>query len=68
MQYKTTNDISKTVRDVLPGHAEDIYKSAFNAAVEQYGGDESRAHAVAWSVVKKKYKKNDSTGKWEEKN
>ena len=51
---------------VLPAHAQNIYKDAFNNAWEEYGHDESRAHAVAWGAVKKKYHKNLTTGKWEE--
>lgn len=66
MPYPTTNSIPKNLQDLLPDHAEEIYKEAFNNALKEYDGDESRAYAVAWSAVKKKYKKNDKTGKWEQ--
>jgi cation transport regulator len=66
MPYSKTSDLPDSVRKVLPKHAEDIYKEAFNHALEEYEGDESRAYAVAWSAVKKRYKKNEKSGKWEE--
>lgn len=64
MPYKTRNDLPEDVKGALSPvpHAQDIYKEAFNSAVEQYG-DESRAHATAWSAVKKKYVKGDDD-KW----
>jgi cation transport regulator len=72
MPYKDTNDLPDSVKHVLPSHAQDIYKEAFNSAFDQYDtpeerrGDEDReevAHKVAWSAVKKKYQKDDA-GKW----
>jgi cation transport regulator len=54
------------VKSVLPAHAQDIYRAAFNNAWEQYDkaserrGNASReevSHRVAWSAVKTKYRK-----------
>lgn len=69
MPYKTINELPEGVQNVLPAHAQDIYKEAFNNAYDQYDepeerrGDESReetAHKVAWSAVKKAgYQKGD---------
>lgn len=76
MTYKSNTDLPDSVRDVLPLHAQDIYREAYNNAYEEYdkpserrGGKdrEETAHSVAWAAVKKKYKKNDSSGKWTEK-
>ena len=67
MPYTRKNDLPDNIQNILPTHAEDIYKSAFNNALKEYQGDESRAHAVAWAAVKHKYTKNDRTGKWEPK-
>ncbi len=62
MPYKSINELPDSVRNVLPQHAQDIYKEAFNSAYDQYDtpeerrGNESRevvAHKVAWSAVKK---------------
>lgn len=69
MPYKTINELPDSVQNVLPKHAQDIYKEAFNNAYDQYDsprerrGDESReetAHKVAWSALKKAgYEKGD---------
>lgn len=72
MPFKTRNDLPESVRGVLPAHAQDIYKEAFNSAWEEYKdpserrGDANReetAHKVAWSAVKKSYHKGDDS-KW----
>ena len=42
----------------LPPNAQDIYREAFNHALERYGGDdEARAHRIAWAAVKRSYEK-----------
>lgn len=70
--YRTAKELPDSVRDNLPAGAQDIYKEAFNNAWKRfkdpsqlkYGGDrETASHKVAWSAVKKKYKKNKK-GKW----
>lgn len=73
MPYRTINKLPDNVQGVLPKHAQEIYKEAFNSALEQYASpqdrqdDESReetAHKVAWSAVKKAgYNKGDDD-KW----
>ena len=72
MPYKSTNELPESVKSVLPDHAQDIYKEAFNSAYEEYKdpserrGDADReetAHKVAWSAVKKKYEKGHDD-KW----
>lgn len=47
----------------LPPHAQEIWLAAFNAAWEQYQGDEAKANAVAWAAVKKQYEQ-DANGEW----
>lgn len=75
MPYDKRRELPESVKNVLPAHAQDIYKEAFNNAWEQYDepserkGDASReetAHRVAWSAVKQKYEKGDD-GKWHKK-
>lgn len=75
MPYSSKNELPESVKNVLPSHAQDIYKEAFNSAYDEYKdpkdrrGDEDReevAHKVAWSAVKKKYEKTED-GKWHEK-
>ena len=72
MPYKSTSDLPENVKSVLPDHAQDIYKEAFNSAYEEYKSPEERrgdadreetAHKVAWSAVKKKYEKG-ADDKW----
>ena len=68
---------TKKAIDTLPEHAQEIYKKAHKNALKQYkspvkrrGGKrqsmEQVAHKVAWSAVKREYKKEGN--KWVEKN
>lgn len=66
MPYHSLAELPDSVKNVLPKHAQEIYKEAYNNAWEQYAdpekrrGDASReevAHKVAWSAVKDKYEK-----------
>lgn len=75
MPYKSVSELPERVRNVLPKHAQDIYKEAFNSAYDEYKSPQSRrgdadheetAHRVAWNAVKQKYKKGDD-GSWHEK-
>lgn len=72
MPYQKVSELPDNVQNVLPKHAQEIYKEAFNSAYDQYDepeerhGDDSReevAHKVAWAAVKKKYRKGDDD-KW----
>ncbi len=76
MPYKTVRELPKSVKNVLPDHAQDIYKEAFNSAYEQYGSPEERrgdadreetAHRVAWSAVKKAGYHKGGDDKWHKK-
>lgn len=73
MPYTTRSDLPDNVKNVLPDHAQDIYKEAFNSAYEQYKDSESRrddsdreevAHRVAWSAVKKAGYEKGGDDKW----
>lgn len=73
MPYKSINELPDNVKSVLPDHAQDIYKEAFNSAYDQYDkpeerqGDASReetAHRVAWSAVKKAGYQKSSDNTW----
>jgi len=72
MPYQDINQLPDSVSHVLPKHAQDIYKEAFNSAWDEYKHPKDRrddtdreevAHRVAWSAVKKSYQKGDD-GKW----
>ena len=60
MPYKKNADVPDGVK-VLPDDGITIWRKAFNAALKQYG-DEETAIKVAWAAVKKKYKKDGD--KW----
>ncbi|VEB97102.1 Cation transport regulator ChaB [Cedecea lapagei] len=75
MPYKNRTDLPESVQNVLPAHAQDIYKEAFNSAWEEYKakaerrGDASReetAHKVAWAAVKHQYEKGEDE-RWHKK-
>ncbi len=73
MPYKTTNELPKSVKNVLPDHALVIYKEAFNSAYDEYDSPQERrggadreetAHRVAWSAVKKAGYEKGEDNKW----
>lgn len=73
MPYNKTQDLPDSVRNVLPDHAQEIYRAAYNNAWDEFArpgdrrGNESReeaAHKVAWAAVKSKYTKDDSSDHW----
>lgn len=77
MPYGKINELPDSVQNVLPAHAQAIYKEAFNSAYDQYDkpeeryGDASReevAHKVAWNAVKKKKYEKGEDGNWHLKN
>jgi cation transport regulator len=64
MPYDDISELPESVRDNLPKGAQEIYKSAFNNAWEEYDQDEERAHRVAWAAVKNSYEKDEESGRW----
>ena len=73
MPYASKRQLPSRVRDNLPSHAQDIYRKAYNDAYDRYSdpsdrrGEVSReetAWRVAWSAVKRKYRKDG--GEWHE--
>lgn len=72
MPYNQNSELPDSVTNVLPAHAQDIYREAFNSAWDEYKNPEDRrddasqeevAHKVAWQAVKKTYVKGDDD-KW----
>jgi cation transport regulator len=60
MPYRDNRDLPPSVRNHLPGHAQDIYRQAFNHAYEAHSDEadrERRAHMIAWGAVKRSYVK-----------
>lgn len=64
MPYEHVSELPDSVKDHLPHHAQEIFLEAFNSASKEYKEEET-AFKVAWSAVKKKYKKDDD--QWVEK-
>ena len=56
MPYATLDDLPPAAQH-LPVHAQEIFRAAFNAAWDEYGGDEETAFRVAWAAVKRRYEK-----------
>jgi cation transport regulator len=67
MPYASNDDLPESVRRLLPDHAQDIFREAFNNAWRTYGAREPArreeiAHRIAWAAVKKRYHKIG--GRW----
>lgn len=58
MPYSRNEDLPDSVRNHLPARAQTTYRKAFNAAWHEYGPSDERSARVAWSAVKKTFKKN----------
>ena len=61
MPYATNQELPSSVRDHLPGHAQDIFRAAFNAAFHEHEHDprqEEAAFRIAWAAVKRSYEKD----------
>ena len=61
MPYQRLDEMPPAVR-TLPRHAQEIFRSAFNAAWQSYAErgpqmQEETAFRVAWAAVKKRYRK-----------
>ncbi|HUH65516.1 MAG TPA: ChaB family protein [Syntrophales bacterium] len=66
MPYRTNAELPESVKHVLPSHAQDMYRDAFNHAWDEYAdpakrrnnaSQEETARRVAWGAVKKLYEK-----------
>jgi cation transport regulator len=53
MPYRTVEDLPKAQTDQYNAHQKKAFLEAFNNAYDEYGGDESRAFAVAHAAAKK---------------
>lgn len=72
MPYDSNSDLPDNITNVLPKHAQDIFREVFNSAYEEYKDPEDRwgdsgrdetARKVAWAAVKNKYEKGEDD-KW----
>jgi cation transport regulator len=72
MPYSDIKRLPSGINRLLPTHAQSIFMKAFNNAWDEYKNSGSRrddddretvARKVAWTAVKKKYRKDDD-GHW----
>lgn len=67
MPYPALHDLPMNLQHILPIHAQEIYRAAFNNAWDEYAGRgaerEELAHKVAWAAVKRSYLKSPE-GPW----
>ena len=71
MPYRSKRELPKQVRNNIPEHAQEIYQDAYNSAEEFYSDPKKRrdrsdspeevAAKVAWSAVKKEYRKKEDS-------
>lgn len=60
MPYRSNDDLPENLQRLLPPHAQDIYREAFNHAYAAHAGEarqEEAAHRIAWAAVKRSYVK-----------
>jgi cation transport regulator len=57
MPYTSNDELPPAVANHLPPRAQDIFREAFNHAWQQHGGDEVTAFRIAWTAVKRSYRK-----------
>lgn len=65
MPYASNAELPPSIRGRLPGHAQDIFRAAFNHAFEAHRADlrcEEIAFRIAWAAVKRSYVKQG--GRW----
>ncbi len=53
MPYRSVEDLPEAQVDQYSAHQKEAFLKAFNNALEQYGGDEHKAFAVAHAAAKK---------------
>ena len=59
MPYRSVSDLPKAQTDQYSAHQKEAFLKAFNNAYEEYGGDESRAFAVAHHAARQAGERKD---------
>ena len=63
MPYAGNDQLPENLQRLLPEHAQDIFREAFNHAYAAHAGDprrEEAAHRIAWAAVKRSYVKTEA--------
>lgn len=63
MPFQSIDDLPLSLRSHLPVHAQEIFRGAYNNAWASYAASppherEEICHRIAWSAVKRKYRKS----------
>lgn len=67
MPFASNADLPVSLQNILPSHAQDIFRAAFNNAWERYADPDKRqngatqddiARRAAWAAVKRLYRKD----------
>lgn len=66
MPYARNSELPESVKNVLPTHAQDVFRRVFNQQSNN-GADEQRSFQVAWVAVRNGWEKNAKTGQWHRK-
>jgi len=53
MPYSSNSQLPKPARKRLTSHQQTVFREAFNNALKEYKGNESKAYATAWAAAKK---------------
>jgi cation transport regulator len=53
MPYSSNSELPSAAKKRLNSHQQTVFREAFNNALKEYNGNESKAYAVAWSAAKK---------------
>ena len=74
VKYASKSDLPKTITDVLPDEAQEIYLRVYERVWEQSGernvaqlSRDSVAHRQAWAAVGREYVLDPVTGQWHRK-
>ncbi|WP_104990591.1 ChaB family protein [Deinococcus sp. NW-56] len=59
MPYRSMDELPEAQVDQYTEHQREAFLEAFNNALDEYGGDEDRAFAVAHSAAKKAGEKEE---------
>ncbi|HET7027105.1 MAG TPA: ChaB family protein [Candidatus Limnocylindrales bacterium] len=63
MPYDEISDLPQSQVDQYSRRQEEAFRKAFNSAFDEYGGDESRAFAVAHAAAKRTPREDPDTAR-----
>jgi cation transport regulator len=63
MPYDKISDLPQGQVDQYSRHQKEAFRKAFNSAFDEYGGDESRAFAVAHAAAKRTPRQDPDNGR-----